>query len=441
MILKHPILTKLFFCIFLLFLQTPALFSKDAPSPQPFDLSSLKQDLLQILKTYTMNKPGEPFTDNKIPGASASIRYLKRNEPGDGVHFNLVNGYSNPHVQSSDCPTCPIPLQEDMIFEIGSSTKALTAACILLYMQEGVELNGGALTLDSVLYQYLPAITNDRINGSATTRQIMNMTAGIPEFQLGTHGDAPSTQPIVETGSPKAPTSPARFWTQENVYAVVGYPTTVPGQKWSYCNTNYVILGQYLQGLNNYVNIAGVYNAKLFDPYGLDNIYMAAFEPIPANETWAIGWTGSGDNSLETSRTAFYSAYWSAGAMIGRAEDLAHFALLMWSPDQSIIKKPLYDEMMKMVPFQNAYAPVDGIQWNGYGLGTMRVTVESPQYGTVELFGHNGQTGGYLTASFYLHKREVAFSVIFNGGGSLSNKTMVELERDFTYALLKYARP
>jgi CubicO group peptidase (beta-lactamase class C family) len=100
-----------------------------------------------------------------VKGLSAAIRF------SDGSVWEGVAGVSS--LQPLDS------IKPDYLFNIGSVTKTLTAACILQMAQEGL------LGLDDSLHQLLPAYTN--VNPNITVRQLLRHQSGI--FDVTTHPD------------------------------------------------------------------------------------------------------------------------------------------------------------------------------------------------------------------------------------------------------------
>ena len=444
---------------------------------KPFSKRALKKNLQALLDGLCMQEPGGNPAET-TPGFGAAVHYL--GPPGkrlSGKKFFLVSGYSNP---TDKCIGCPLKIKPDQLFELGSTTKSTTAALALYYMGQNVNLYGVPFTLDATIEELDPSIVGKDINGSVTVKQLLNMTSGIADFEedidyqwtvrpelvlaQAEESDFASMQifelkqrimdmatrppnpynPIF--GEPFDKNSPLRFWTPNDIYNYIPDPLFPPGTNWSYSNTNYVISGQFIQGLVNFWDVTVGLEKHLWEPYQI-KFYYGGYDFIPP-PAMVFGWSYSGENTADTSRIAFYSSYWTAGALIGKPADLARWGLALWSPEIEVIKPEYYAQMLEFVDTgQNLYYskrdPVPGIVNNGYGLGTMRVIVELEEDGRqVTLFGHNGKTRGFNSVVLYLPERQVAFSIVGNNGGSNTGKhDVIQLERDFTRVLMSYAAP
>jgi CubicO group peptidase (beta-lactamase class C family) len=113
-----------------------------------------------------------------------------------------------------------VPVTVDTRFEIGSVSKQFTAACILQ------QVRAGTLSLDDPLGKFIPEYP---AGAAVTVRQMLAHTSGLPEYAY--YGDAanPSTLAAIIERVAKKPLNFAR------------------GARWSYSNTNYILLGRILE--------------------------------------------------------------------------------------------------------------------------------------------------------------------------------------------------
>ena len=110
-------------------------------------------------------------------------------------------------------------------YRLGSVTKSFTAAAILQQVERG------KLSLDDTLGKFFPEYTEWK---AIRVRQLLNHTSGIPDYT--SVGDA-----FNGTAAEDIPHD-----------SIVGFvrgrpPQFEPGSKWSYSNTNYVLLGMILE--------------------------------------------------------------------------------------------------------------------------------------------------------------------------------------------------
>lgn len=465
---------------FSLFVLGIAFFGLPLWAQKDFNLSEIKDRLQKLIDAEVMQSPGEPDGD-LTPGITASVVYLgSESKPTKGKQFSLVSGYSNPNKKSRECPICPIRMKKENWVEAGSVTKSMAAGLMLFYFsQSDMDM---PFRLSSNLFSVNPHLVDDRFNGFVTIQQLLGMTSGIKDFKQNTNyqvivhpedvledalkiietgGDSPVTlhrfideikklDPYaVQAGEPTASDSASRFWTASDVYNFVGYPNFAPGTSFSYSNTNFVIVGELLQTLGNSWDISYAFHEHVFSPYGIKDVRLGGYEEIPLMEM-SFGFSSNGTNISSTSRIAFLTSYWTAGAFIAQPDDIAKWALTLWSPEIKIMTDSYYKQMTTFTNFgYDLYtyavgAKVPGITWNAYGLGTQRVEVslDDEDKEIVTILGHNGETRGFITGAFYLDDRKVAFSVTGNGGNmSTTGKSIIELERDFTRVLMEYKSP
>ncbi|HEY4416669.1 MAG TPA: serine hydrolase domain-containing protein, partial [Verrucomicrobiae bacterium] len=118
------------------------------------------------------------------------------------------------------------PAATNTVFEIGSVTKQFTAACILLLAEEN------KLSLDDKISRYLTNTPTSWRN--ITIRHLLTHTSGIKNY-TGLDGFELS-----------------RHLTQEQFIQQVGeLPLVFPaGEKFSYCNTGYNLLGFIIENVS-----------------------------------------------------------------------------------------------------------------------------------------------------------------------------------------------
>jgi D-alanyl-D-alanine carboxypeptidase len=122
-----------------------------------------------------------------------------------------------------------LPVRPDTFFEIGSITKQFTAASIL-QLQEA-----GKLQIDRPLSDYLPNAPHAK---EVTLRQLLTLTAGLHDYFDG---------PPDEVERLAARPSPV----PDPITRVASLPLDFePGSKWSYSNTDYILLGRVIEAVS-----------------------------------------------------------------------------------------------------------------------------------------------------------------------------------------------
>ena len=305
----------------------------------------------------------------KVPGASAAVLI-----PGQGMWLG-VSGVSSVSPAANITP--------DMAFGIGSNTKAFVSTTVLKLAEAGL------LSLDDSLGHWLPAYPN--ISGAVTIRQLLNMTSGLFDYL---------NDPSAEGDSVAA--NPARVWTPEEILTkFVGPPHSPPGGAYRYCNTDYILLGMIIKKAAN-TSVSSQLRQLLFTPLALDRTYLEVEETHtgPVADPWSQGY-----DVASMPVTGHFSIYWTAGAIMSTAENMAR-----WS-------KALYEGALvtpASLSQQQTFIPADGggtlgFAWTGYGLGVRRGAL----FGK-EVFGHGGQVRGYVSVVAYVPRTKASFVVLLN---------------------------
>jgi len=291
---------------------------------------------------------------------------------GDDLIWRGTAGYSNPHSQDT--------VTIDMNGSIGSNTKMMTSAIILLLLEEG------KLSLDDTIDKWFTP--SSKINGEITVRQLLNHTSGIANY---------TTEAWVDSFK----TNPAKIWTMnEMIDVLVGEPDFQPGASWNYSNTGYLLLGSIIEKVEN-KSYRDVLHERIFDPLELSTMYTPIEdEPTgPVMTPWFdIDDDGEQDNLEEYSLMAMHTSGGSAGYIYSTPADLAMFLNKIFSAE--IITQSSLIEMTTTVPARENY---------DYGLGLVKYKIFDKPY-----YGHTGQYIGYLSFSAYEPETKLSVAIIMN---------------------------
>jgi D-alanyl-D-alanine carboxypeptidase len=273
-------------------------------------------------------------------------------------------------------------------FRAGSILKPFIATVVLQLAERN------RLSLDTTLPQVLPPDVTARFPDSAdiTVRMLLGHRSGLPEWDtelidivIGHH--------------------PGKVWTiAEKLDLAAAQPQVfLPGTDYSYCNTEYNLLGLIIEHTTGRPWRNEV-TRRIIAPFGLSNTYL----PRPGQsyisgphvhgygqqDGGRVDWTGV-DPSMAGAA--------GGGALVTTAHDLANFidALLAGRP----FRRP--GTLKQMLTF--APAPGEGGQV-GYGLGVEQRVAP----GDVELIGHIGGTAGYLSYAGRLQPQGVTMTFVLN---------------------------
>ncbi|MCX6138445.1 MAG: serine hydrolase [Ignavibacteriales bacterium] len=316
-------------------------------------------------------------TSQRMAGVSAAVLV-----PGQGV-WQGVSGVSS--------KTPSISIQPEMLFGIGSNTKAFISTTILSLA------DAGALSLDDPLSKWLPPYPN--ITGSVTIRQLLNMTSGLYDYLNDSNAQGDSVA-----------ANPTRLWTPEElIRTFVGPPHRLPGGAYSYCNTDYVLLGMVINKVTG-KSVSSQIRQRILAPLSLDHTYLEVEEHYidPVAHPW-----DSGIDFASIPVTAHFSTLWTAGGVMSTGENMARWVKALY--EGAVISPSARAQMLTFVPASSTQTT--GFVWSGYGLGVRR----GAYYGK-SVLGHAGAVMGYVSIAGYFPTTGVSAVVLFNasegGAGS-----------------------
>jgi D-alanyl-D-alanine carboxypeptidase len=256
-------------------------------------------------------------------------------------------------------------------FRAGSIIKPFVASVVLQLAERN------HLSLDAALPQVLPPDVTGRFPDSAdiTVRMLLGHRSGLPEW------DTPLMDIVIGH-------HPGKVWTiAEKLDIAAAQPQVFPpGSSYSYCNTEYNLLGLIIEHATGRTWRQAV-TRGVIEPLGLSDTHLP-----PPGRTTITGPHAHGYGDVDGVRVDWTGVDPSmagaagGGALVTTAHDLARFvdALLAGRLFQ---RSQTLTEMLTFAP-----APGEGGQV-GYGLGIEQRV--GP--GDVELIGHLGGTAGYVS--------------------------------------------
>lgn len=260
------------------------------------------------------------------------------------------------------------PLKTDTLFRMASNSKALTAAGILILVDDGV------VDLDAPVGTYLPAFANEQWQ-TVNVRHLLTHTSGSPIDRL-------FVTPLLPTNPAKYPN---RLVAEVNRFSESSL-IEKPGEKYSYNNAGYNILAGMIE------HLTGSYKehlrTRIYVPLGMsdscnhesdaDNNRMSTVFVREESGTWKAGWQPHDGPDWPFPR--------GSGGMVSSARDYAKFYQMLLNGGtfngNRILSKTAVDEMTTPQVEYIAAAKT-------YGLG-LKVSEKRG------LFSHTGSDGTYV---------------------------------------------
>lgn len=355
------------------------LFSLSAGAQVPSE-----QDSRESLKTILKDA-----VKNGIPGLSMAVA------DREGLIWTSTAGYADVERE--------IPVTTSNLFGVGSITKTFVAIVALQLVEEE------RLALDQTPEEILGADMVGHVANAdkATIAQLLNHTSGIPSWE-----DNPTW--IREGRGDK--NTVERIWgkTDTLLYLLNVPATNKPGEKFSYSNTNYTLLGLIIETITGN-DVVDELNNRIMVPAGLTNIYLEGFQSVPEDSLakryhYATAEfrrdAGVHKSFPEVSvglidvSSSNLSVEWTAGGMIATASDLARYAAA-------------YRAREFLTPAGMAIAqdwiPAGDTFEVGHGLFRLDTPVG-------KVIGHPGSVLGYTGALFWHETEDIAVALVANVG-------------------------
>ena len=323
-----------------------------APAKQAF--SSRRTGKSEAAQKRDLKASIQELVDAGYPGALAA----KTDKDGNTVGVTAGKG----NLATGEAP----PLDGEV--RIGSNTKTFVAVVIMKMVEEG------KVKLDEPVETYLPGLIKGQgVDGKKiTVRQLLQHTSGLPEFWselpdfFAMRNDYVSPRDILDMALAR----PAQF---------------APGAKFTYTNTNYIVLGLLAERVGKRP-IAEQIETKIVKPLGLKHTYMPkeGEKAFRGKHPHGYHTRDNKPGKLEDITEADPSWAWAAGSMISTPSELNKFTQALHSG--KLLRQASVAEMKKVVATDK-----DGT----YGLG-----IFSNKLSCGVAWGHTGGIPGYLSARF-----------------------------------------
>ena len=282
----------------------------------------------------------------------------------------------------------------DTPFLTGSISKSFTALSVMQLVE------ADKIDLDAEVSDYLGGYSG-RAAGAITIRQLLSHTSGFSTLQ----GNASLTD-----------TTGGRGELARRVDQLADVtPTSPPGERWEYSNTNYEILGGVVEVVSG--QTYQTYVAEhIFEPVGMEHSFVADGEVHESMATGHRPWFGT-KTPLPDNRTSRGTA--PQGGIVASAYDLARYLATMMNRRDDVLSAAGKALMIRPAGPASPY----------YGLGWF---VE-PDSGTV---WHSGTSPGYESLATMLPAEKKAVVVLVNAGSGIGFGETAQLRNGITAVAL-----
>ncbi len=281
----------------------------------------------------------------------------------------------------------PVPATPAMRYSIGSISKQITAAAILLLQEDG------KLSLDDAVGKYVPGLTR---GDEITIRQLLSHTSGYQDFWpedyvMSTMKPTVTAEQIMDTWGKKA-------------------LDFEPSTQWQYSNTNFVIAGAIVEKVSGEPYFKFL-TERIFHPLSMTSVWNS--DQSRLTEADATPYYRHALGPLRVAPKEGFGWMFAAGELAMTAHDLA-----LWDESmiaQSVLKPESYREMFT----EDKLADGKGTH---YGLG-----VSIRDLGGHREIEHSGEVSGFVSDNLVLVDDGAAIAVLTNQDAVNAASTIARL--------------
>ena len=316
----------------------------------------------------------EELRDKNTPGTVITII------SGDQVIYQKAFGLANVETRA--------PMQTEMLFRLGSTTKMFTAAALLsLAEQKKIDVNEPI---------------GDRIKGlspgisKTTTHHLLSNSAGLRDFAA----------PMISNDDP-ALGNMVRSWKDDVFFAE-------QGEIYSYSSAGFWLSGFVIEELHG-KPYADAMTELVFKPVGMDQTTLRPLQAI--TYPFAIGHAVEGGKPTILRPMFNNVAMWPAGSIFSNAKDLSRWVIALLNDGRVEGKQVFSPAVIKEMVQHHVPVPGESDSYYGYGLTIFN-------HKGLEFVGHGGFSRGYGSMIQMVPSRKFAVIVLTNKSGETMRKSL-----------------
>lgn len=278
------------------------------------------------------------LAERHIPGAAVAV--VKNGKLIKSAGYGLASVEFN------------VPATKETVFEIGSVSKQITAAAIMLLVEDG------KINLDANISTYLPLAPE--IWKNVTVRHLLTHTSGVKSYtSIG--GFELSKRYKVADFIKELSIQPLEF---------------EPGSQYKYSNSGYSLLGYIIESASGKTYWEFL-RSRIFEPLKMNSTADRDPQFIITNRATGYEWNGTRLVGRDYELTDLFSA----GAIVSTVSDLAKWDIAL--RDEALLKTSSKNESWKPFVLASGKESAYGFGWN---VGEFRGQ---------RLVSHGGQTAGF----------------------------------------------
>ena len=264
------------------------------------------------------------------------------------------------------------------MFRVGSITKVFTAALIYQLIDEK------KLTLATPLARFFPQIPNAE---SITIAHLLAHASGIPNFPSG-----------ADVANPKSWIFERQTKEQMVARFAARKPDFAPGEKVSYSNANYVLLGYIVETITHSGYDAQL-QKRIARKLGLRRTRFGGSVRTANDEAHSFVWD-DGHWNQQPEEDLSVSA--GAGAIVSTPSDLAKFITALFA-GRLVSARSMQELITPLTP------QLDGVERKGVVVATLHRGLEKT------IYSHLGGIDGFRSNLVYFPDDRVAIAITLNG--------------------------
>jgi D-alanyl-D-alanine carboxypeptidase len=259
-----------------------------------------------------------------------------------------------------------LPATDQTRYRIGSITKMFTATMIFQLIEDG------KLSLTATVDKYFPQLPNAN---KITISNLLNHRSGLHNFTDDAEYKTWETKPK----------------TRNEMLAIISKGGTdfQPNEKFSYSNSNYVVLGYIIEEASK-ESYSKYLSKRITSKIGLSNTYVGAKTDTKKNESFSYRFSNGWEQGSETDM----SIPAGAGAIVSTPVELTKFIESLFA--LKLVSSSSLEQMKTMT--------------DGFGMGMFQI----PFY-EKRAYGHNGGIDGFASNLAYFPEESLAVAYCTNG--------------------------